>query len=236
MKKEKKPIGKKQKPFWGSYEKKRPPSRKIIEKVEQPPHEKVAWKPGNMIYPLPVVLVSCGDLEGEHNLFTVAWTGILSTDPPFCYISVRPGRHSYDLINRHQEFAINLTTKSLARATDWCGVRTGKELDKWSEMHLTPVPAKKIKAPVVAESPVNIECIVRETKELGSHVVFLAEIVQIQASRDYIDEKTGSLNLEKAHLIAFSHGKYYELGKRLGNFGYSVEKKKTIKKRRTGGS
>ena len=234
-KKEKKTV-KTTKPFRGLQKKKRPPRRLNVgaerEKNKGPANEKVAWKPGNMLYPLPVVLVSCGDLEGEHNLLTVAWTGILSTDPPFCYISVRPNRHSFEMIKQHGEFAINLTNKSLARATDWCGVRSGKELDKFTEMNLTPAPGIQIKAPVVAESPVNLECVVRETKEMGSHVVFLAEIVQIQANKEYIDEKTGALNLEKAHLIAFSHGKYYELGKRLGNFGYSVEKKKTKKKRR----
>jgi flavin reductase (DIM6/NTAB) family NADH-FMN oxidoreductase RutF len=238
-KKEKKQSVKKAKPFRGLQKKKRPPRRlgPDVERIKEkgPANEKVAWKPGNMLYPLPVVLVSCGDLEEEYNLFTVAWTGILSTNPPFCYISVRPGRHSFEMIKERKEFAINLTNKALARATDWCGVRSGKNLDKFAEMNLTPAPGIEIKAPVVAESPVNLECVVREIKEMGSHVVFLAEIVKIQANKEYIDEKTGALNLEKAHLIAFSHGKYYELGKRLGNFGYSVEKKKTKKKRRAGG-
>ena len=224
---------KKTEPFRGLQKKKRPPRILGKEEAKRPANEKVAWKPGNMLYPLPVVLVSCGDMQEDYNLFTVAWTGILSSDPPFCYISVRPQRHSYEIIKKYKEFAINLTNKSLARAADWCGVRSGKNLDKFAEMNLTPVAGQKIKAPVVAESPVNLECVVRETKEMGSHVMFLAEIVQIQANREYIDEKTGALNLEKAHLIAFSHGKYYELGKRLGNFGYSVEKKKTRKKRRT---
>lgn len=235
-KKDKQSVDRKPKPFRGLQKKKRPQRRIDTsaprEKESAPAHQKVAWKPGNMLYPLPVVLVSCGDLEGEYNLLTVAWTGILSTNPPFCYISVRPNRHSFEMIKEQGEFAINLTNKALARVTDWCGVRSGKDLDKFAEMHVTPAPGIKIKAPVVAESPVNLECVVRETKDMGSHVVFLAEIVQIQADKEYIDEKTGALNLEKAHLIAFSHGKYYELGKRLGNFGYSVEKKKTRKKRR----
>jgi flavin reductase (DIM6/NTAB) family NADH-FMN oxidoreductase RutF len=178
-----------------------------------------------MIYPLPAVLVSVGENEQEYNLFTVAWTGTVCTNPPMCYISVRPERHSYEILKRTGEFVINLTTARLARATDWCGVRSGRDYDKFKEMGLTPVAAAVVKAPVVEESPVAIECKVRQVIPLGSHDMFLADIVAVNVDEKLVD-KNGKLHLDKANLIAYSHGEYFELGKRLGKFGYSVQKKK----------
>ena len=153
------------------------------------------WKPGTLIYPLPAVLVSCGATPDEYNLLTVAWTGTVCTNPPMCYISVRPERHSYDIIRRTGEFVINLTTEELARATDWCGVRSGRDHDKFRETGLTPAPATVVKAPVVAEAPLSIECRVRQILPLGSHDLFLAEVVNIQADSRYIDPETGKLEL-----------------------------------------
>lgn len=179
-----------------------------------------------MIYPLPAVLVSCGESEQEYNLFTVAWTGTVCTNPPMCYISVRPERHSYDIIKRTGEFVINLTTASLARATDWCGVRSGRDYDKFSEMGLTAEPAAVVSAPVVGESPVSIECRVRQVIELGSHDMFLADVVNVLVDEEYINPETGKLELERAEIIAYSHGEYFRLGEMIGHFGWSVRKKK----------
>ena len=179
-----------------------------------------------MIYPLPAVLVSCGESEQEYNLFTVAWTGTVCTNPPMCYISVRPERHSYDIIKRTGEFVINLTTASLARATDWCGVRSGRDYDKFSEMGLTAEPAAVVSAPVVGESPVSIECRVRQVIELGSHDMFLADVVNVLVDEQYINPETGKLELERAEIIAYSHGEYFRLGEMIGHFGWSVRKKK----------
>lgn len=186
-----------------------------------------------MIYPLPAVLVSCGGDEQEYNLFTVAWTGTVCTNPPMCYISVRPERHSYQIIKRTGEFVINLTTASLARATDWCGVRSGRDYDKFSQMGLTAERAAVVSAPVVAESPVAIECRVRQVIELGSHDMFLADVVNVLVDEEYINPDTGKLELERADMIAYSHGEYFTLGKMIGHFGWSVRKKKkpTSKKR-----
>ena len=184
------------------------------------------WKPGTLIYPLPAVLVSCGATPDEYNLLTVAWTGTVCTNPPMCYISVRPERHSYDIIRRTGEFVINLTTEELARATDWCGVRSGRDHDKFRETGLTPVPATVVKAPVVAEAPLSIECRVRQILPLGSHDLFLAEVVNIQADSRYIDSETGKLELQKARPIVYSHGEYFALGRMLGYFGWSVRRKK----------
>lgn len=178
-----------------------------------------------MIYPLPAVMVSCGSIPEEYNIITVSWTGTICTDPAMCYISVRPGRHSYNIIKKNGEYVINLTTKSLAFATDWCGVKSGKEHKKFSEMGLTPVQASKIKAPMINESPVNIECIVKEIKELGSHHMFISEVVAVHAEEKYIDETTGLFKLNDTVPICYSHGKYYETGRLIGKFGYSVEKK-----------
>ncbi|MBR0332371.1 MAG: flavin reductase family protein [Alistipes sp.] len=187
---------------------------------------KQSWKPGTMIYPLPAVLVSCGESEQEYNLFTVAWTGTVCTNPPMCYISVRPERHSYDIIKRTGEFVINLTTASLARATDWCGVRSGRDYDKFSEMGLTAEPAAVVSAPVVGESPVSIECRVRQVIELGSHDMFLADVVNVLVDEQYINPETGKLELDRAEIITYSHGEYFRLGEMIGHFGWSVRKKK----------
>jgi flavin reductase (DIM6/NTAB) family NADH-FMN oxidoreductase RutF len=186
---------------------------------------KVKWKPGTMIYPLPVVLISCGAEESDYNILTIAWTGIICTNPAMCYISVRPERHSYSLIKKYGEYVINLTTRKLAHATDWCGVKSGRETDKFKEMNLTPVKAQKVKAPLILESPVNLECIVREIKQLGSHDMFISEIVAINADKKYID-KNDFFDFKKADPICYSHGKYYVLGDLIGKFGYSVKKKK----------
>jgi flavin reductase (DIM6/NTAB) family NADH-FMN oxidoreductase RutF len=190
---------------------------------------KISWKPGTMIYPLPAVMVSCGGEPEEYNIFTVSWTGTICTDPAMCYISVRPSRHSYNIIKRTGEFVLNLTTKKLAYATDWCGVRSGADYDKFAEMGLTPGKALKVNAPVIMESPVNIECVVKEIKELGTHHMFISQVVAVQAENELIDEKSGLFRLNDACLICYSHGKYYELGKYQGKFGFSVEKKKKRK-------
>ncbi len=193
--------------------------------------KKQSWKPGTLIYPLPAVLVSCGETSDEYNIFTVAWTGTVCTEPPMCYISVRKQRHSYDIIRRTGEFAINLTTEELARATDWCGVRSGKSENKWEAMHLTPLTTSHIKAPIIAESPLSICCKVRQVIELGTHDMFLADVVGIEADERYIDPETGKFSLDKARPIVYSHGEYFTLGKLIGHFGWSV-KKKTTKRRR----
>lgn len=193
---------------------------------------KQIWKPGNMIYPLPAVMVSC-QREGEKpNIITVAWTGTVCTNPPMVYISVRPQRYSYDILDETGEFVINLTTKELARATDYCGVRSGRDVDKFKETGLTAVEATKVKAPLIAEAPVNIECRITEKKELGSHHMFLAEVLAVHVDEKYLDEN-GKFQLNKSGLIAYSHGEYLDLGKEIGMFGYSVKKKtKKPQKRR----
>ena len=185
---------------------------------------KVTWKPGTFIYPLPAVMVSCGTME-KSNIITVAWTGILNTDPATVYISVRPSRYSYNLIKESGEFVINLTTKNLARATDWCGVKTGAKVDKFKSMNLHKEKAKFVKCPMIKESPVSVECKVREIKELGTHHMFVADVLAINADEKYIDEK-GAFDISKCDLIAYSNGYYYTLGKKIGKFGFSVQKKK----------
>jgi flavin reductase (DIM6/NTAB) family NADH-FMN oxidoreductase RutF len=190
---------------------------------------KTDFKPGTMIYPLPAVLVSCGAVPEEYNIITIAWTGTICSDPPMCYISVRPGRHSHEIIRRTGEFVINLTTEELAKATDWCGCRSGRKFNKWKEMNLTAEPAKVVKAPVIAESPVNIECRVRQVISLGTHDMFIAEVVNISADEAFID-RTGALGLAQAHPLVYNHGQYYGLGRRIGKFGWSVEKKPRKKK------
>lgn len=186
---------------------------------------KQSWKPGTMIYPLPAVLVSCGATPEEYNLFTVAWTGTVCTNPPMCYISVRPERHSYEIIKRTGEFVINLTTKRLARATDWCGVRSGRDYDKFSQMGLTPTSAEIVTAPVVEESPVAIECRVKQIVPLGSHDMFLADVVNVLVDEEYIDAESGRLDLQRAEPITYCHGEYFSLGEVIGHFGWSVRKK-----------
>ena len=177
-----------------------------------------------MIYPLPAVLVSCGETPEEYNMLTVAWTGTICSDPAMCYISVRPERHSYDLIKRTGEFVINLTTEALARATDWCGVKSGKDVNKWREMGLTPAPASVVKAPLIEESPVSIECRVKQILPLGTHDMFIAEVVNVVVDEEYLDE-TGKFDMVRAGLMAYSHGEYFTLGKSFGHFGWSVRKK-----------
>ncbi len=191
---------------------------------------KQTWKPGNMLYPLPAVMVSTADKSGEANILTVAWTGTVCTNPAMVYISVRPERYSYQMIKENGEFIINLTIEELIRATDYCGVRSGKDVDKWKECRLTKEKAVSLEyAPVIAESPVNIECKVKEIQELGSHHMFLAEVTAVQVDEAYMDEK-GKFNLNKTGLLAYSHGEYMGLGKKLGTFGYSVRKKPVRKK------
>lgn len=187
---------------------------------------KTAFKPGNMIYPLPAVMVSCGENEAEYNIITIAWTGTVCSDPPLCYISVRKQRHSYDIIKRTGEFVINLTTEALARATDWCGVKSGRDVNKFKALNLTPEKGQIVKAPLIAESPLNIECQVLEVKELGSHDMFLARVVAIDAEERMIDKSTGAFQLNHCGPLAYSHGKYYGLGKKIGGFGFSVKKKR----------
>jgi flavin reductase (DIM6/NTAB) family NADH-FMN oxidoreductase RutF len=187
---------------------------------------KILWKPGTMIYPLPAVMVSCGSSPEEYNIITISWTGTICTDPPMCYISVRPGRHSYDIIKRNGGYVINLTTKKLAFATDWAGVKSGKNVDKFTEMSLTPVKADIVNAPMINESPVNIECVVKDIRELGSHHMFISEVVAVHADEKYFDKASGLFKLNEAEPILYSHGKYYETGSFIGKFGFSVEKKK----------
>lgn len=192
---------------------------------------KQTWKPGNMLYPLPVVMVSVRDKNGEDNIITVAWAGTVCTNPPMVSISVRPERHSYGMIQESGEFVINLVTKKLVRATDYCGVRSGRDVDKFREMKLTKVEAEKVAAPLIGESPVNIECRVTECKELGSHHMFIAEVLAVHIEDGYLDEK-GKFNLNDTGLVTYSHGEYFLLGEKLGSFGYSVKKKKKTKKRK----
>ncbi|MCI9040046.1 MAG: flavin reductase family protein [Clostridia bacterium] len=190
---------------------------------------KIIWKAGTFIYPLPVVMVSCGNME-KSNIITVAWTGIINTDKPMCYISVRKERYSHDIIKNTKEFVINLTNQDLVYATDWCGVKTGAKVDKFKEMKLTKENAKFVKCPLIQESPVSIECRVKEIKELGSHDMFMAEILSIDAEDTYIDEK-GAFDITKCNLITYANGKYFTLGKQIGKFGYSVAKKKNRKRK-----
>ena len=190
---------------------------------------KVTWKPGTFLYPLPAIMVSCGDME-KSNIITVAWTGIINTDPAMVYISVRPSRYSYNMIKESGEFVINLTTKELAYATDWCGVKTGAKVDKFKEINLTKEKGKFVKCPMIKESPVSVECKVKEIRELGSHHMFVAEVLAINADEKYIDEK-GAFDISKCDLIAYSNGNYYSLGKKIGRFGFSVQKKKKRRKK-----
>lgn len=187
---------------------------------------KQTWKPGNMLYPLPAVMVSVGNEKGESNILTIAWTGTVCSDPAMLYISVRPSRYSYDMIKATGEFVVNLTTEDLVRATDYCGVKSGRDVDKWKEMNLTKGPSNELKyAPIIMESPVNIECKVVDVKELGTHHMFLAEVVSVQISDEFMNENN-KFELNKTGLLAYSHGEYLGLGKSHGTFGYSIRKKK----------
>lgn len=191
-------------------------------------YKKQIWKPGNMLYPLPVVMVSVADGSGKKNIITVAWTGTVCSDPPMVSISVRPERYSYQMIQETGEFVINLATKELAFATDYCGVKSGRDIDKFKELGLTAMPASKVKAPLIGESPVSIECKVTEVKHLGTHDMFLAEVVAVQADERYMDDKN-RFHLEQADPIVYSHGAYLCCGEQLGTFGYSVRKKRKIR-------
>ena len=186
-------------------------------------NNKIQWKPGTFIYPIPAVMVSCGTME-KSNILTVAWTGVLNTNPAMVYISIRPTRYSYELIKQHGEFVINLTNEDLVYATDWCGVKSGANVDKFKELKLHKEKCNFVNCPAIKESPVSIECKVIEVKELGSHHMFMAEVLSINASQEYIDEN-GAFDISKCNLIAYANGKYYTLGKKVGKFGYSVEKK-----------
>ena len=185
---------------------------------------KVMWKPGTFLYPIPAVMVSCGTME-KSNIITVAWTGILNTNPAMVYISVRPSRYSYNLIKNQGEFVINLTTKDLVKITDWCGVKTGAKVDTFKEMNLHKEKANFVKCPMIKESPVSVECKVREIKELGSHTVFVADVLAINSDDKYIDNN-GAFDISKCNLISYANGGYYSMGKKLGKFGFSVQKKK----------
>lgn len=183
------------------------------------------FKPGNMLYPLPVVMISCGRPGEKPNIITVAWTGTICSDPPMVSISVRKSRYSHSIIKETGEFVINLTTEELCRATDYCGVKSGRDTDKFAECSLTPLPSKAVSCPGIKESPVCIECKVREIKELGSHDMFIAEVVAVQAEDAYMDENN-KFDLALADPIVYSHGEYYGLGNKIGKFGYSVKKNK----------
>lgn len=190
---------------------------------------KIVWKGGAFEYPIPAALITCGTME-DSNIMTVAWTGIVNTKPPMVYVSIRPERYSYNMIKENMEFAINLTNENLAFATDWCGVRSGRKFDKFKEMNLTKEKANFVKCPIIKESPVSLECKVVDIKELGSHTMFLAEVISIDPDEKYINEK-GEFDISKCNLIAYANGGYYLLGKKLGKFGYSVEKKKKKRKK-----
>jgi flavin reductase (DIM6/NTAB) family NADH-FMN oxidoreductase RutF len=191
---------------------------------------KQTWKPGNMIYPLPVVMVSAADADGRDDIITVAWVGTVCTNPPMVSISIRPERFSYPMIKESGEFVINLGTEKLARAVDYCGVRSGRDVDKFKETGLTREKADHVKAPMIKESPVSIECRVKEVIELGSHHMFLAEVLAVHVEEAYMDEKQ-KFHFDKAKPLVYSHGEYAGIGKGIGTFGYSVKKKKNTRKK-----
>ena len=193
---------------------------------------KIAWKPGTVLYPLPAVMVSMGNTPEEYNIITVSWTGTINSDPPMCYISVRPGRHSYEVLKRNLEFVINLTTNDLAYATDWCGVKSGKDINKFKEMKLHPEKAQKVKAPLIKESPLNIECKVKQIIPLGTHHMFIAEVIAVNAEEKLIDDESGAFKLNSAGLLSYAHGFYYKQGTEIGKFGFSVNKKNRWRKKK----
>lgn len=186
---------------------------------------KEVWKPGTMIYPLPAALIGCGSSPEDYNIFTVSWVGTICTDPAMCYISVRPSRHSYEIIKRNMEFTINLTTEKIAEATDWCGVRSGKDYNKFKETGLTPLKGNMVDAPTIEQSPLSIECRVKEIVKLGTHDMFIADVLCVNAEKSLINPETNAFELEKAGILAYSHGTYYKLGEPIGKFGWSVKKK-----------
>ena len=186
---------------------------------------KEIWRPGNMIYPLPAIMVSCGATPDEYNVFTASWVGTICSDPAMCFVSIRQSRHSHEIIKRNMAFTLNLTNEDLARATDWCGVRSGRDYNKFAEMNLTPAKGIKVDAPYINEAPVSIECCVKQIVHLGSHDMFIADVMNVLADKRFIDPQTGEFDLKKANLIAYSHGEYFKLGEKIGNFGWSVKKK-----------
>lgn len=188
--------------------------------------DKDVWKPGTMIYPAPPVIVTCGSSPEEWNMITIAWTGTVCTNPAMCFISVRPERFSFPIIEKEMEFTINLTTADMAAAADFVGCRSGKDVNKWEATGLTPLPGEMVKSPTIAESPLSIECRVVRMENLGSHVMILGEVLCLRPDKDLIDPTTGTFNMDNSPLCAYSHGQYYELGKKLGHFGFSVRKKK----------
>jgi len=190
---------------------------------------KLEWKPGTLLNPVPVVMVSCVCEEEKPNIITLAWAGTINSNPPMLSISIRKERHSHEIISKSGEFVVNLVTKDLLWATDYCGVKSGRDVDKFKEMKLTPVVGSEISAPYIMESPVNLECKVTQTIELGTHDLFLAEIVCVHVDEDKVDEQ-GTLHLDDADLVCYNHGQYQEVGKKLGFYGYSVRKKKVIER------
>lgn len=185
--------------------------------------KKVSWRPGTQIYPLPAVIVTCGDKPENWNMLTISWVGTICSDPAMCYISVRPERASYPLLEKNMEFTINLTTKDMAFATDWAGVRSGRDYNKWEITGLTPLPGDKVASPTIKESPLSIECRVKQIIRLGTHDMFISDVLNVRADAELLDE-SGKFNLEKSGLIAYVHGHYYELGNLIGKFGFSVKK------------
>jgi len=184
------------------------------------------WKPGTMIYPLPAILVSCGESPEEYNIITISWVGTICSDPVMCYVSIRPERHSHSIISRTGEFVLNLTNEDLSYAADWCGVKSGRDFNKFAEMKLTPQKAEKVNAPLIVESPLNIECKVKQIIPLGSHDMFISEVLNVQADARFINNETNAFDLKAAQLIAYSHGHYYKLGEEIGKFGWTVKKNK----------
>ncbi len=195
-----------------------------MKEVKNTEVKKEIWRPGTMLYPVPAVMISCADKAGRSNIITAAWTGTICSDPAMLYVSIRKNRFSHHMIKESGEFVVNLTTEELCKATDLCGVKSGKDVDKWKEAKLTPMKAEYVSAPLIAESPVNIECRVKNILELGTHDMFIAEVLSVDVSSKYINDK-GRLELEKCGLIAYSHGSYCRLGEQIGTFGYSVRKK-----------
>ncbi|PKM51536.1 MAG: flavin reductase family protein [Firmicutes bacterium HGW-Firmicutes-7] len=191
---------------------------------------KIQWKPGNMLYPLPAVLISCGDSDENYNMITISWAGTICTNPPMTSISVKPNRHSYELIKKTKEFVINLTTESMVWAVDYCGVKSGRDVNKFAITKLSTSKASVVNAPLILESPVNIECKVIEIKPLGSHDLFIAEVVAVHVDDTYIDQND-KFHLNQSKPICYSHGHYFGLGDPLGSFGYSVKKKQKKKKK-----
>ena len=184
------------------------------------------WRPGTMIYPLPAIMVSCGSTPDEWNVFTASWVGTICSAPAMCYVSIRQERHSYDIVKRNMEFTLNLTTEELARATDWCGVRSGRDYNKFEEMNLTPHEGVKVKAPYIEQSPISIECRVKEIVHLGTHDMFIADVLNVIADDRFIDSETGAFDMKKAGLLVYAHGGYYTMGELIGTFGWTVKKKK----------